>query len=278
MISEVEARAKALAAGIEEHQITPQILAYYGYTVSNPVAGMQAGAVVLPEQVKTDLEALEAARIANQVPAQILASVTGLLGWAKQSGILALSVMLTLLLLCSSCGDQRAAMQSMERLDMSVTALNNQHLEFEDRFIEEFETQTTNKILDLDAAARKSAETVVTEMVEEIVDVPVKAADGTDAFKKEKRMVAKSTEMIPTNVARALDAQKATLFTNMMNIVVEMRQTQAKICENAANAAMYMKALQNYFSQKQTTYESLMAAQNSVKDMLEIILKPRDKK
>lgn len=277
MKTEAEARAAAIADGIEEGRITPQILAYYGFIVTNPVAGMQAGGVIVPEQTKADLEALEAARKANQIPAQILSQVTGLLGWAKESGILKIAALCLALTLCSSCGDQRAALQNMEHLDTSVTALNNQHLDFEDRFIKDFEARTTEKILELDLAARKSVTTTVTQMVEEIVDVPVKAADGSDAFKKEKRMVQKTTEMIPIEISKALDIQKARLFTNMMDIIADMRRTQAKICENAATAALYMEALKNYFSQKQTTYETLMQAQNSIKSMLETVLVPKAK-
>jgi hypothetical protein len=197
--------------------------------------------------------------------------VTGLLGWAKSNGILALSVLLCLFI-ASGCGDTAAVRRGVEQLDKSVKALNEQHLAFEDRFVKEFEENQTAKILEIDAAARESATTIVTQMEERVEKVPVKAADGSDAFKEEKRMVPVQTKMIPANVAAALDKQKARLFRQMSETVILMRSQQAAICQNASNAAAYIEGLQNYFSQKQATYEAMLAAQTSFQGWLETLL------
>ncbi len=270
-MTESEARAAAIADGILESQITPQILAYYGYVVPSPTAGLQVGAVVIPSELKADLEAIEAARKANQIPQQILGAVTGWLGWAKTNGILALSALLVVFLV-AGCGDTTAVRRGVEQLDRSVKALNEQHLAFEDRFVKEFEEKETAKILALDAAARGSSTVTVTTMEERVEKVPVKAADGSDAYKEEKRMVSVQTRMIPANVAEALDKQKARLFTQMSNTVSFMRTQQARICENAANAAAYIEGLKSYFEQRQATYEAMLAAQTSFQGWLETLL------
>lgn len=271
-MTESEARAQAIADGILESQINPQILAYYGYVVPNPTVGLQVGAVVVPQELQTDLEAIEAARKANQIPQQILGAVTGWLGWAKTNGLLKVGAVLVVLLLASGCGDTTAVRRGVEQLDRSVKALNEQHLAFEDRFVKEFEEKETAKILALDAAARESATVAVTTMEERVEKVPVKAADGSDAYKEEKRMAAVQTRMIPANVAEALDKQKARLFGQMSATVVFMRSQQAAICQNAANAAAYIEGLQTYFEQRQATYEAMLAAQTSFQGWLETLL------
>lgn len=276
-MTEREARAQAIADGILEPQITPQILAYYGYAVPNPTAGLQVGAVVVPDELKADLEAIEAARKANQIPQQILGAVTGWLGWAKSNGLLALSALFAIVIF-AGCGDTTAVRRGVDQLDRSVKALNEQHLAFEDRFVREFEAQETAKILALDAAARDASTVAVTQNEERVEKVPVKAADGSDAFKEERRFVAVQTKMIPANVAEALDKQKARLFTQMSATIVFMRGQQAAICQNAANAAAYIEGLQSYFEQRQATYEAMLAAQTSFQGWLETLLvkKPAD--
>lgn len=270
-MTEQEARAAAIADGILESQIRPEHLAYYGYIVPNPTAGLQVGAVVVPSDLKADMEAIEAARKANLIPQQILGAVTGWLGWAKSAGILPMAVLLAILC-CVGCGDTTAVRHGVEQLDRSVKALNEQHLAFEDRFVAEFESRETAKILDLDARARGASMTMITTMEERVEKVPVKAADGSDAFKEEKRMVAVQTQMIPANVAEALDANKARLFTQMSNTVSFMRTQQARICENAAAAAAYIEGLKSYFEQRQATYEAMLAAQSSFQGWLETLL------
>jgi hypothetical protein len=85
-------------------------------------------------------------------------------------------------------------------------------------------------------------------------------------------MVPVQTKMIPANVAAALDKQKARLFRQMSETVILMRSQQAAICQNASNAAAYIEGLQNYFSQKQATYEAMLAAQTSFQGWLETLL------
>jgi hypothetical protein len=223
-------------------------------------------------QVKTDLENLNAEMEANNIPVNISQFVTGILGWAKRNGIIPMGSIMSLLLLCfTGCQSERAK-HIVAQTTISVKALNDQHLSFEERFIEDYESKETTRILELYQAAVKSASMKVTQMVEIEEMVPVKAEDGTDAFKKVKKLAPQETEMVPANVMMALNQQKAELLTNMATIILQMRQTQAKICENAVNATLYLEGLDAYFSQKQITYESMAQAQQNLLSFIETFL------
>jgi hypothetical protein len=120
-----------------------------------------------------------------------------------------------------------------------------------------------------------SATQKLAKVVTKTVKVPTKAADGTDAYKDVTEQETVYEDIVPVNVANALQDQRIRLLQGMKANIVTMRTQQAQICANAANAAAYLEGLNAYFTQRQVTYESMLAAEQSMFSFLETFLKPR---
>jgi len=263
-----EARAAAIADGIQDEQITPEILRFYGYVPGSPTAGQSFVTVIAPDQVKSDLEALNKEAQANSLPGQIGTQLKSVLGWIKGLGI---GVVLAIVLV--GCGPSQQAVHSVDQAAASVQALNEQHLRFEEQFIQAYKTKETARIQELYEASMASSTQPVVQAVRKVVRVPVKAADGSDAFKEEAQTVQETVVMVPLNVAEALNKQRVRLLQEMNQNVILMRTQQAQICGNAANAVAYLEGLKAYFQQRQVTYESLLDAEKSLFDFLGTFIK-----
>lgn len=276
-MTEAEARAQAIADGIPEEAITPAILAFYGYVPSTPTAGLQVGPVILPDAVKADILALQEEAKKNALPGQITTQLKSVLGFVMSiAGKGALIV--TLVLLLNGCGTSEQAVHSVDQAAISVKALNDQHLSFEEKFINDYKTKEVARIQELHAAAVASATMPLQVQVKKTVKVPVKAADGSDAYKDEVQTVTETQMVIDSRVSEALQTQRVRLLQAMEQNMILLRSQQAAICANAANAAAYLEGLKAYFEQRQVTYESLMAAETSLFSFLETFIKKDEAK
>jgi hypothetical protein len=271
-MSEAEARAAAIADGIPEEAIKPAILAFYGYVSSTPTAGLEVGPVVLPDEVKADLLALQEEAKKNALPAQIATQLKSVLGFVMSiAGKGALCIALVLVL--NGCGVSTQAVHSVDQAAISVKALNDQHLSFEEKFIQDYKSKEVARIQELYTAAVSSATMPIQVQVKKTVKVPVKAADGSDAYKDEIQTVTETQMVLDARVSEALQTQRVRLLQAMEQNMILLRSQQVQICANAANAAAYLEGLKAYFEQRQVTYESLMSAETSLFSFLETFIK-----
>lgn len=271
-MTQADARAAAIADGIQEDQVTPEIIAFYGHVPADPTAGLVVGPVYPPDRVRETLVNMGAEAKANQTIALAATEVKNLLGWLIGMGVkLSLAVVLTLAL--HGCGASTAAVRGVHETQASVKALNDQHLSFEETFIQNYRVNETDRIQDLYAKAMASAESPVTTTRVEKVRVPVKAVDGADAFVEKDQAVNVTTIMVPVNVANALQTQRVRLLQQMETNIAKMRGQQALICSNAANAVAYLEGLRAYFERKQATLDALQAAEQSLFSFLETFIK-----
>jgi hypothetical protein len=234
-MTQEEAKQAALAAGIREDQITPQILAFYGYTPPAPTAGVVTGAVIPPETVKADIAALEKEAKENQIPAQFMSKVTNVLGWVKTIAVL---VVLMAVLVTPGCSNVQATNANAQAA-VAVKALGEQHLAFEDSLISYYRTEETKRIDDLYAAGIKSATKVV---------------DGRD--------------VIETNIADALSKKRFELLADVEKRIADMRGQQAQICANYATFTAYNEGLKAYFTQKASTFDALKQSESTLMEFL----------
>jgi hypothetical protein len=269
-MTQEEAKALALKDGILEEQITPSILAYYGYVCPSPTAGGGPyGPAQTPQEVKDLLTQLDAEAKANQPITVAIAQLKTLLGWAKTAGLFSLLVCLMLMTGCSS----ERAQQATDATEVAVRALNDQHLNFEEQFIGRYRGDETARIADLYEKAMASATTTVPQTVTRVTKVAVKAADGTDAYKDVTTQETVMTPVVPVNVATALQTQRVRLLQTMETNIIQMRAQQALICSNAANAVAYLEGLKAYFQQKQLTMDALQSAEQSLFGFLDTFIK-----
>jgi len=273
-MTEQEAKAKAMADGILEEQITPQILAFYGYVCPLPTEGLVVGPVILPDTVKADILALQEEARKNSLPSVIVGQLKSVLGFIAQiSGKAIVPVLMVLVLW--GCGESTQAIRNVDQAAISVKALNEQHLGFEEKFIQRYVTEETARIQKLYADSEASATQKITKQVPKTTKVVVDAQAGT--YKDVVSMETVYEDIIPVNVANALQTQRVRLLQAMKENVIVLRSQQAQICANAANAAAYLEALNAYFTQRQVSYESMMAAEQSMFSFLETFLSKEKK-
>lgn len=275
-MSESEAKSKALAAGVTESQLTPEILKLYGYEAPAPTAGVPVGAVILPETVKSDLQALEAEAKANALPAQIAASLGRVLSWAKTVGFLAV-LLIALMFSTSGCSSTQAS-RAVEQSTIAVQALNDQHLALEEADTAYYRQQETTRVNELHAAAMKSATRVQVVAVQKPITVRTVKPDGTAVETQELQTVSEPREFIETNVADALSRQRIAALQQIEQRILDRRTQQAAICANYATFQAYADGLQAYFSQKTSTYEALKQSQETLLEFLKTFVVEKDGK
>ena len=235
-----QATAAALADGIQQPEINAFILRDYGYVSPQPVAGVQAGQVVLPSEVQTALQNMNTESEQNGIVGAIASDVSTVLGWAKSAGLLALlSLALCVLMLGGWSTDK--AQQGTKDQGESIVALNTQHVNFENAMIQYYQTNETARINGLYDAAIKNA-----------------TVNGN----------------IPANVASALATQRDRLMANMAQRMADMRTQQAQICTNATVAMAYNAGLLAYFQNQTNTFQQLEAAQGSILQFLQSYVTP----
>jgi hypothetical protein len=192
------------------------------------------------------------------------------LGFVKQIAGKGLMILAVLALL-NGCQSTQAV-HTVDQAAISVKALNEQHLAFEEKFIQKYEVEETARIQALYEAGMASSIQRLAKVVSKTVKEPIKAADGSDAYKDVIVQETVYEEIVPVNIANALQTQRVKLFQSMQQNMIVLRSQQAQICANAANAAAYLEALNAYFTQRQVTYESMIAAQQNMFSFLETFL------
>jgi hypothetical protein len=273
-MTEAEAKAKAMADGILEEQITPQILAFYGYVTELPTQGLVVGPVILPDTVKADILALQEEAKKNSLPSMIVTQLKSVLGFVAQiSGKAIIPLVLVTVLL--GCGESTQAIRNVDQAAVSVKALNEQHLAFEEKFVQKYQVEETSRIQKLYEDAMAASTQHIQKQVQKTTKVIVDAAAGT--YKDVVSMEVVTEDVVPVNVANALQTQRVRLLQGMKENVIVMRSQQAQICSNAANAAAYLEALNAYFTQRQVSFESMMAAEQSMFSFLETFLSKEKK-
>jgi hypothetical protein len=228
-----EAQAEAIADGIRADQITPQILAFYGYVSPLPTEGGSYGPADVPSNVTASLERLQAEQEANSLPTQILSEITTLLGFAKQIGWLL--VVVSVLAAFPGCSSTEAQSVNQQQ-SVLVQALNNQWIDYAARNLKYYRDSETNRVNDLYNSAMTSA--------------AVKDASGT--------------LVVPVNVAEALQTQRLRALTGIATQVQAMQAQQAQICTNYAMFAQYNAGLQAYFQQQSVNFAALQAGQDAI--------------
>jgi len=262
-----QAKAAAIAAGIPESLVTAEDIRLYGYEVGDPTAGCNPTVAISDKQVKDDLGLLDAEGKANQWTATALAALKRVTGFAASKLVPVL--VLALLLAGAGCSSVQAR-RSTEGAEISVQALNEGHLAFEEGFVQDFQKKETERIDSLFAAAVKSHTAQIATTVK--VSKTVQTVDGTGKVLGEKVVVEDqpaTAESIEPKIYEALVKQKANLYQQMHANLISMRTKQAIICKNAANAAAYLEGLKAYFDQKAQVFETYNAASGSLMDFLD---------
>lgn len=256
-MTEVEARRKAIDAGVAEADLTPEVLRLFGAEIVNPTAGVSTPVLKLPGQIKADLEALEAEAKANNLPVAILQKVLGVVGFFRNAGLFSLFFSLILL---SGC-DNKQAIQSVENADNSAQVTHEQHLSFEEAFIGYYRSCESARINAWFEAAAKS----VSKTIQVTVRKPKTMTDGQIT---EWMEVKEDQRVISVDTGRALENQRMELIAVMEGNVALMRQQQAAISQNAANTHAYLAGLKSYFQQQANTYEALRAAEVQLQNLI----------
>lgn len=242
-MDEKEAKQKALAAGIEETHITPEILVAFGAEVHAPTEGGMYSIVVPQAVIDQDLTLLEQEMKNNSLPANIAKAVGNVLGILKMAGV---GLCLAVMVLLAGCGSSEQARKAEEQQATLVKALNDQHLDFENRCINDFQAKEKVRIDGLLETAMKSA--------------TVKQADGT--------------LVVPVDVANGLQKRRTDLLSELLSAVQLMRQQQATICGNYTAFLQYNNAMKNYLDQKAMDFAALSAALQQLKDTLTTLNTP----
>jgi hypothetical protein len=234
MLTREEAKAKAIAAGIPEGQLTEAIIALFGYDPANPTEGLEVGPVISTSEQLQDLRNLKAESDANNLPKNIASGVKVALGIAAKFGLLSL-VLCAMLLAVPGCATTQAQ-RTVAQMERSVKALNDQHIAMEERQIAYYEINETNRIDDL--------------------------------YQKAVASATNPAGLIDAKVAQVVYDQRMERMAKAKEIVAKMRAQQALICLNAANAQAYGEGLKAYFQDQAISFDSIKQAQDQLIEML----------
>ena len=232
-----DAQAAAIADGIKAEQITPQILAFYGYVAPLPTDGGQYGPADTPDNVTAALNRLQTEATNNALPAAIMQEILTLLGFAKQIGWLL--IVGAVLMFANGCSTTEAQYVNAQQ-SVLVKALNDQWLDYSARNLTYYRDTETNRVNDLYNAAMTSA----------------------------AKPDASGQLVVPVNVAEALQTQRVRALTGIATQVQAMQAQQAKICTNYAMFCQYNAGLQAYFQNQAVSFAALQAGQDAILQFL----------
>jgi hypothetical protein len=248
-----EARAAALADGIPEEDLTPEVLKVYGWEPQDPTAGMVYDAVQTPEQVKGDLALLAEEAKANAWPTMLVKAL-------QRVGAVALKfvaplVLVVSLLFISGCQSTQAT-HSVDQAAIAVATLHAQHVDFENRFIEANRARQEAQVeADAEAAMRSVTRTI--SVTERVPKTMVNGAVTEWAEVQREQQVAN-----PATV-QALVRKRVANLRALDEMVRAEKAQQAQIGVNAANALSYLAGLKEYFTGLQAQQAALTDAENA---------------
>ena len=265
-----EAKAAAIAAGIPEGNLTAETIKFYGHEVGNPVEHFTPRVVVDRKTLDEDIALAEKEAAGNQLLTNIIGTLGKLSKKAISSGILPITLLFCLVF---TSGCRTTAAQKLNKdIEESVRANNEQHLQFEEGFIQDFRQKEFARIDELYESAVKSQTQPMTVQVTEPIKTRTFAADGK---------VTEGTELVTRNViqnfirpetAAALMKHKQDLYAQVELNTISWRKKQATISQNAANAARASAALQAYFEQKAVNFEQMNQLSNTFLDFMDKFL------
>jgi outer membrane murein-binding lipoprotein Lpp len=248
-----QARALALADGIPEEDLTPEVLKQYGWEPEDPSAGMVYDAVQTPKQVKDDLALLAAEAKENAWPSMLVKAL-------QRVGAVALKfvtpvVLVVAMLFLSGCKSTQAV-HSVDQAAIAVATLHAQHCDFENRFIEANRARQEVQVeADAEAAMRSITRTItVTERI------PKTMVDGKVT---EWMEVQREQQVANPVTVQALVRKRLANLRALDEMVRAEKAQQTQIGVNATNALSYLAGLKEYFTGLAAQQAALTDAENA---------------
>jgi len=246
-----EAKAKAIAAGIPEEDLTPEVIRQQGHTFTDPIGAFTPGAPRLsPSELRESLSMLEAEAKANAMPAHVLKLIGKVAG-----AVLLVMLVLALPIAASGCGGSQAAQHAVEEMQAANGQTINELIELNILQAEHLRDAELAKAEQLYADAVKSVTRRHKTTKQERILVRIQKPDGTTEERPELKTIEAEVELVNPVTLEALQRKRLedirTIEQNMQNV----RDKIQLICRNRANAEALHDGLRKYFNQKADALE-----------------------
>lgn len=189
-----EARAEALADGIPESDLKPEVIKMYGHTFDDPTASLPVNAPAVSDaELKENLSMLQAEAKRNALPAQIMGLIGKVVGGV--AGKFGKSIIMLLILTAigmTGCGSSDQAQRAVSNIERSAEAQDRDYTALVIRLAENNrDRDLASAQEDFDAAVKS-----ITQKIEVTELKPVTVRTVKDGATTE------TTEMQPTKVLR----------------------------------------------------------------------------